>query len=352
MYPLIKRILFLLSPERAHHVAMSALSALAALPAGKALLRSVFGYTHPSLPRDAFGLRFPNPVGLAAGFDKDARYTDVLECLGFGFVEIGTVTPRPQPGNARPRLFRLPADRALINRMGFNNQGAAAAAARLRRRKGSVIIGGNIGKNKDTPLAEAFADYAEAFRALRDVVDYFAVNVSSPNTPGLRGLQEKEPLKDLLHRLQELNRQSPHPRPMLLKIAPDLNESQLDDILAIAREAGLAGIIATNTTIGRDGLRTPARLVEAMGPGGLSGRPLAERSTAVVRYLHRRSGGTMPIIAAGGISGPADVQEKLAAGACLVQLYTGFIYEGPSLMKRISRSLAGAPPAGGPVPHL
>ena len=266
--------------------------------------------------------------------------TDELAALGFGFVEIGTVTPRPQPGNPAPRLFRLPQDEALINRMGFNNDGAPAVAQRLaRRRNRQLIIGGNIGKNKDTPNAHAAADYVAAFEALAEVVDYFVVNVSSPNTPGLRELQEKKPLIDLLQQVQARNLARPVPRPLLLKIAPDLTNAQLDDILEIAQETQLSGLVATNTTIGRGGLRTDAGHVAALGAGGLSGRPLRARATEVIRYLHQKSGGALPIMGAGGIHSAADALEKLAAGAALVQLYTGFIYEGPGLVKQINRAV-------------
>ncbi|MEJ7658393.1 MAG: quinone-dependent dihydroorotate dehydrogenase [Hymenobacter sp.] len=291
--------------------------------------------------REVFGLKFPNPVGLAAGFDKNAVLTDELATLGFGFVEIGTVTPRPQPGNPAPRLFRLPQDAALINRMGFNNDGAAAVAARLAGRQNrQLIIGGNIGKNKDTPNERAADDYVAAFEALADVVDYFVVNVSSPNTPGLRELQDKKPLISLLQQVQARNLARPTPRPLLLKIAPDLTDAQLDDILEIARETRLSGLVATNTTISRDGLTTPTPTVAGYGAGGLSGRPLRARATEVIAYLHQKSRGELPIIGAGGIHSAQDALEKLAAGAALVQLYTGFIYEGPGLVKRINKAIS------------
>jgi len=301
----------------------------------RAMLKAMFVKKAPSLERTLWGITFPNPVGLAAGFDKDARFTDSLACLGFGFIEIGTVTPRPQPGNPQPRLFRLPADKALINRMGFNNGGAAAAAERLKKRKAHVIIGGNIGKNKDTPNEQATDDYEKAFLALYDVVDYFVVNVSSPNTPGLRALQDKEPLTQLLSHLQQLNREKGKRKPLLLKIAPDLTNEQLDDIIEIVRNTALDGIVSSNTTISREGLATPPDEVAAIGMGGLSGAPLKNRATEVVKYLHSRSNGTIPIIASGGIFTAADAQEKLDAGASLVQVYTGFIYEGPAIAKNI-----------------
>jgi dihydroorotate dehydrogenase len=341
---LAKPLLFKLDAERAHHLIFDNLKRAARIPGTTAVLRSLYNYQHPSLERELFGLKFPNPVGLAAGFDKNAVLTDELAALGFGFVEIGTVTPRSQPGNPQPRLFRLPADEALINRMGFNNDGAEAVAARLRlRHDRRLIIGGNIGKNKDTPNEQAGDDYVAAFKALADVVDYFVVNVSSPNTPGLRQLQDKEPLIKLLQQVQEVNQAHPTPRPLLLKIAPDLTDAQLDDILDIARETKLSGLVATNTTIARpETLRTPTPAVAAYGAGGLSGRPLRARATEVIRYLHQRSQGSLPIIGAGGIHSAHDAQEKLAAGAALVQLYTGFIYEGPGLVRQINQALVNA----------
>lgn len=339
MYPLIKKLLFLLPPEKAHHFVMNMLSFIAFIPGGKVLLRKWFCFDHPSLEKTFLGLPFPNPVGLAAGFDKDAKYVDLLDCLGFGFIEIGTVTPLAQPGNEKPRLFRLPDDKALINRMGFNNEGAAAAAERLKKRNSRILIGGNIGKNKITPNEEAVFDYEKCFHTLYDHVDYFVVNVSSPNTPGLRELQEKEPLMRLLLHLQLLNKQKPEPRPILLKIAPDLMEQQLDDIIDIVQQAGIAGIIATNTTISREGLKTPGRKIAKAGSGGLSGKPLQKRSTEVIRYLHAKTGGNLPLIASGGIFTLEDALEKLKAGASLVQVYTGFIYEGPAIVKKICEGL-------------
>lgn len=303
------------------------------------MLRLLYITHHESLERTIWGIKFPNPVGLAAGFDKDAKYVDPLACLGFGFIEIGTVTPRSQSGNPKPRLFRLPEDKAIINRMGFNNRGVGKASQRLRNRRERVIIGGNIGKNKDTPNEEAIKDYEECMQYLHSVVNYFVVNVSSPNTPGLRALQEKEPLTKLLQRLQEVNRQHRTPRPILLKIAPDLTNEQLDDIIDIIKTTELDGIVATNTTISREGLATATADVEEMGNGGLSGQPLRKRSTEVISYIHQRSNGKIPIIASGGIFTAADAKEKLDAGASLVQVYTGFIYEGPSIVKNICKGL-------------
>ncbi|WP_341838171.1 quinone-dependent dihydroorotate dehydrogenase [Chitinophaga pollutisoli] len=322
---------------------MHGLKVVNALPFGKNVLDGICRPKNNGLERKLWGLTFANPVGLAAGFDKDARFIDELAHLGFGFVEIGTVTPLPQPGNDQPRLFRLPQDEALINRMGFNNEGVRAAAKRLQKRKSNIIVGGNIGKNKLTPNEEAVSDYEKCFHALFDVVDYFVVNVSSPNTPGLRALQEKEPLKQLLHHLQMLNNQQSKPKPILLKIAPDLTTEQLDDIIEIVRETELAGLVATNTTISREGLTTPQSELDRIGMGGLSGRPMRERATEVIRYISQKSGGTIPIIAVGGIFTAADAQEKLDAGASLVQVYTGFIYEGPTIVKKICQGLSTQP---------
>lgn len=340
MYGFIKKILFSFPPESIHHSVMRGLKIVNGLPFGRNLLDAFCQPKGAGLERTLWGLRFPNPVGLAAGFDKDAKYIDELAHLGFGFVEIGTVTPLPQPGNDQPRLFRLPADQALVNRMGFNNEGARAAAKRLQKRRSNIIIGGNIGKNKLTPNEEAVSDYEKCFHALFDGVDYFVVNVSSPNTPNLRALQEKEPLKQLLHHLQTLNTQKSKSKPILLKIAPDLTDEQLNDIIEIVTETGLAGIVATNTTISRDNLQTPAGALEQIGAGGLSGLPVKERATEVIRYIHQKSGGKIPIIAVGGIFTAADAQEKLDAGASLVQVYTGFIYEGPAIVKKICQGLS------------
>lgn len=339
MYALLKPLLFRLSPERAHELTVDALQLLLKVPGGAAALRSWSSPKSEALHLRLFGLDFPNPIGLAAGFDKDGRYYRAMRHLGFGFIEIGTVTPRPQPGNPKPRLFRLPPDQALINRMGFNNEGVDALVGRLRDRPKDLIIGGNIGKNKDTPNERATDDYLLCFEKLFEHVDYFVVNVSSPNTPNLRDLQEKEPLTALLSTLQSRNHDRLRPKPLLLKIAPDLTDGQLDDILDIARDTGLAGLIATNTTVSRAGLTTHATQVAAMGAGGLSGAPLRERATEVIRYLHTKSGGTIPIIGVGGITNAADAIEKLEAGASLLQVYTGLIYAGPSLVRDICHEI-------------
>lgn len=309
------------------------------MPGIGAWMKAYYTVKSPQLQRKVFGLDFPNPIGLAAGFDKDAKGVDALSVLGFGFIEIGTVTPKSQPGNPQPRLFRLKEDQALINRMGFNNDGVEACVARLRKRKSKVLVGGNIGKNKITPNDEAVRDYELCFEALFNEVDYFVVNVSSPNTPNLRALQDREPLTQLLQRVQARNQTKSHPKPVLLKIAPDLNESQLDDIVAIVEETKLDGIIATNTTISRTGLQTAESRVEEVGMGGLSGAPVKDRSTEVIRYLHDKSNGSFPIIGVGGVQKPEDAWEKLQAGAALVQVYSGFVYEGPSMIRNINKYL-------------
>lgn len=338
---ILKPLLFLLQPEKAHHLTVSLLKTTLATPVVNFIFKKMMQFEHPSLERKLFGLTFKNPVGLAAGFDKDGKYYQAMAGLGFGFIEIGTVTPKGQEGNPQPRLFRLPQDEALINRMGFNNEGLTAFVERLKKgkRPEGVVIGGNIGKNKITPNEEATNDYTICFEALFPYVDYFVVNVSSPNTPNLRDLQEKEPLTQLLSTLQELNNAKSKPKPILLKIAPDLTDSQLDDILDIVETTKIAGLIATNTTIDRSSLKTAASTIEAIGNGGLSGQPLTARSTEVIRYLKTRSP-ELKIIAVGGIASPAQAIEKLNAGADLIQVYTGLIYEGPFLIKNINKAVA------------
>lgn len=333
----IRGILFQFRPEQAHHITTSLLKIICKIPGGIFIFKLLFGYKNKKLEREVFGIKFDNPVGLAAGFDKDAQFIDEFASLGFGFIEIGTVTPKGQPGNPKPRLFRLKADEALINRMGFNNQGVEYAVKMLKLKNSKVIIGGNIGKNKITPIEDATRDYELCFEALFEHVDYFAVNVSSPNTPNLRELQEKEPLKKLLMRLQERNSNKRSPKPILLKIAPDLTNDQLDDIIEIVEEVRLSGVIATNTTISREGLFTDKESIETIGNGGLSGRPVKDRSTQMIKYLKDHSKNPFPIIGVGGINSPADAIEKLEAGASLIQLYTGFIYQGPGLIKRINK---------------
>jgi dihydroorotate dehydrogenase len=303
-------------------------------------------YKPLDLPLECFGLQFRNPVGLAAGFDKNASYLEILDLLGFGHVEIGTVTPLPQSGNEKPRLFRLPVDKAIINRMGFNNDGMEVVRERLKdwrnRHAGSrLVIGGNIGKNKLTPNEDAWKDYVKCFKALHDSVDYFVVNVSSPNTPGLRALQEKDALAGIFHELQHLNMGYAHPKPLLLKIAPDLTEGQLQDICSLALELKLDGLVATNTTISREGLSPlSAQQATEIGPGGLSGKPLRERSNEVLRYLHQNTGGKIPLVGSGGVFTGEDAISKLEAGATLVQVWTGFIYEGPGIVRKICARLS------------
>lgn len=331
---LIRPILFQFDPEKVHHFTFSLIRLLHKIPLLGTLINSYYEVKNSKLECEVFGLKFKNPVGLAAGFDKDAKLYQELSNFGFGFVEIGTLTPKPQEGNPKKRLFRLKEDSAIINRMGFNNGGVEEAIFRLRENK-DVLIGGNIGKNKITPNEDAVNDYVFCFEALFDYVDYFVVNVSSPNTPNLRELQEKEPLKALLNTLQNLNIKKGNPKPILLKIAPDLTNEQLLDIIEIVNVTKIAGVIATNTTISRDGLTSENKLET----GGLSGKPLTKRSTEVIRFLSEKSNKSFPIIGVGGIHSPKDALEKLEAGASLVQLYTGFIYEGPKLIKQINQSI-------------
>lgn len=336
---LLKPLLFKLDPEKAHYLTFDLLKLGLGNPIGSSLSKALLKFEHPKLEKELFGLKFKNPVGLAAGLDKDAKVFNELACLGFGFIEIGTLTPKPQPGNDKPRLFRLPNDSAIINRMGFNNEGVDEAVKRLKQKKTTVIIGGNIGKNKVTANEDAVKDYEYCFNALFDVVDYFVVNVSSPNTPNLRALQDKEPLMALLNHLQNINNAKTKRKPLLLKIAPDLTDSQLDDIIEIVAATKIDGIIATNTTIAREPLTYPKNFIESIGMGGLSGKPLAKRSTEVIKYLKTKSNNAFPVIGVGGIHSAEDAIEKLNAGADLIQLYTGFIYEGPSLIKRINKAI-------------
>jgi len=347
MYKTIRNILFRFDAEKVHGFSMTSFKAACELPAMRAFLADQF---RPApLPLELFGLRFRNPIGLAAGFDKNASYLDVLDILGFGHVEIGTVTPLPQAGNEKPRLFRLPADRAIINRMGFNNDGMEAIARRLgdwrkQHPDSSLIIGGNIGKNKITPNEDAWTDYVKCFRSLAPLVDYLTVNVSSPNTPGLRELQEKDALAGIFRALQQENNQLDRRRPLLLKIAPDLTEGQLRDICELAVELKLDGLVATNTTISREGLSKDSLAgAQRYGAGGLSGAPLRKRSNEVLDLLYRYTAGKIPLIGSGGVFTGEDAREKMEHGASLVQVWTGFIYEGPAIVKRICASLASAP---------
>ncbi len=341
IYPFIRNSLFLLPPETAHNVSMKGLDLVAALPGINTLMRSYFQVQDPSLSKTVFGLHFPNPVGLGAGFDKNAAHLDGLEMLGFGFVEIGTVTPKPQAGNPQPRLFRIPDQKVLINRMGFNNDGVEVIAKRLKERKAStqsnLIIGGNIGKNKVTENQDAWKDYCTNFIGLEEVVDYFVVNVSSPNTPGLRELQEKEALRKIFTELQLINKNN---KPILLKIAPDLETSALDDIIALTSEVKIDGLVSSNTTLDRSLLNEANKIrVNELGAGGLSGLPLLQKSNQVLEYLYKGLGDKLPIIASGGIFKPADAKAKMDAGASLVQVWTGFIYEGPGIVKNILQAI-------------
>lgn len=331
---LIRPLLFCFDPEDVHYFTFRMIRFFSKIPGMSPIFRSLYLVSDPKLERTVFGLKFKNPVGLAAGFDKDGVLFNELSDFGFGFIEIGTLTPLPQPGNPKKRLFRLRPDSAIINRMGFNNGGVKAAAERLKKNK-NVLIGGNIGKNKVTPNENAGSDYLLCFESLYNYVDYFVVNVSSPNTPNLRDLQEKEPLTKLLKSLQQRNETMPKSKPILLKIAPDLTDGQLLDIIDIVADTKIAGVIATNTTISRDGLES-ANKTEA---GGLSGKPLAKRSTEVIRFLASKSSNAFPIIGVGGIHSAEDAIEKLEAGASLVQLYTGFIYEGPALVRSINNRI-------------
>ena len=379
MYNLLRRLLFCFPTETVHHFSMNMMKLGCSLGAIRQTISNQYVPSDGSLSKELFGLRFKNPVGLAAGFDKNALYLTELEALGFGFVEIGTVTPKPQAGNDKPRLFRLPKDKALINRMGFNNDGVNVVALRLKEwrekqaesQKSSrpvgksnsssasnagsnsrftihdsrLIIGGNIGKNKVTPNEDAWKDYEICFRALFDCVDYFVVNVSSPNTPGLRELQEKDSLRKILSHLQTINQQESgtetarKPKPLLLKIAPDLTWQQIDDVIDLAMEIKLDGLVATNTTISREQLQTTGQELQTIGAGGLSGAPVRIRSTEIVKYIHQKTRGQIPVIASGGIFTAEDAKEKLAAGAALVQVWTGFIYEGPAIVKNICNGL-------------
>jgi dihydroorotate dehydrogenase len=342
----VRPILFLSDPEKVHYRTFGFLKFLFRIPFFKSFVKKMYSEGEKSLHRNIFGLDFENPVGLAAGLDKNGTHIHELAAFGFGFIEVGTVTPLAQKGNDKPRLFRLPNDEALINRMGFNNDGVDALAARLKNRPKHLIVGGNIGKNKNTPNERAIFDYEICFRTLFNSVDYFAVNVSSPNTPGLRALQEKEPLLQLLNHLQEINSEltaknaiSKAYKPILLKISPDLNNQQLDEIIEVVISTRIDGIIATNTTLSRENLQSGKTIIENAGAGGLSGRPVNKRSTEIIRYLKKNSSGRFKIIGAGGIHSPEDAREKLNAGADLIQIYTGFIYEGPALVKKILKRI-------------
>ncbi len=343
MYKLLRSFLFLFDAEKVHYFSMNALKLICKIPFAKKIITSKYK-PNKNYQLSIINCQFYNPVGLGAGFDKNAKYLNELEALGFGFVEIGTVTPLPQTGNDKPRLFRLPKDKALINRMGFNNDGAEVIGERLKKVRSQksevrMIIGGNIGKNKITPNEDAWKDYEICFNALHNYVDYFVVNVSSPNTPGLRELQEKDSLKKILTNLQNERSKIKSKKPILLKIAPDLTLEQIDDVIDLALEIKLDGLVAANTTISRQQLLTPNSQLSTIGAGGLSGLPLQKRSTEIVKYIHQKTNGQILIIASGGIFTSADAQEKINAGASLVQVWTGFIYEGPAIVKNICKKL-------------
>lgn len=344
MYSLLRNFLFCFQPEAVHHFSMNSLKFLCRINFIQKIIAKCFQYNHSSLEIKLWNLSFKNPIGLGAGFDKNAKYLNELQLLGFGFVEIGTVTPLPQAGNNKPRLFRLVKDKAIINRMGFNNDGIQIIKERLiewRKNNSTttLIIGGNIGKNKITPNEDAWKDYEICFNELFDCVDYFVVNVSSPNTPGLRALQEKDALKKILSHLQNINQQKKYPKPLLLKIAPDLTKEQLDDIVDLSLETQLSGLVATNTTIERNNLQTDNNIINDIGAGGLSGKPLTKKSTEIIQYLAKQLNNQISIIASGGIFNDTDAKDKLNAGATLVQIWTGFIYEGPSIVKNICKRL-------------
>ncbi len=339
MYKLLRSVLFLFDPEKVHYFSMNNLKRLCKVPFIKRWITNTFKPKR-SIQSSIFNIPFPNKVGLGAGFDKNAKYLNELQCLGFGFVEIGTVTPKPQAGNNKPRLFRLPKDKALVNRMGFNNDGVQVVTERLKNWQlavGKLVIGGNIGKNKITPNEDAWKDYEICFTALHDYVDYFVVNVSSPNTPGLRELQEKEALRKILGNLQMLNAKKDKPKPILLKIAPDLSKDEINDVIDLALEIKLDGLVATNTTTQRKLPNTSPKILERLGLGGLSGLPLKNKSTEIIKYITQKTNGQIPIIASGGIFTGADAKEKMQAGASLVQVWTGFIYEGPGIVKKICK---------------
>jgi dihydroorotate dehydrogenase len=336
---LVRPLLFNFDPEKVHHLATGFLKPLFSVPVINSAVKNYATVKDKRLEKELFGLKFDNPVGIAAGFDKNAAFYNELGNLGFGFIEIGTVTPKGQPGNPKPRLFRLPKDKALINRMGFNNGGLDAAIKNLKNRKTKVIVGGNLGKNTATPNSEAVEDYVLLFKGLFDYVDYFTVNVSCPNISDLRELQDQDALLEILNRLQQINQKKPKPKPILLKLSPDLNNKQLDEVIDIVKQTGIDGVVAVNTTISREGLTTDKDRVKAIGKGGLSGKPVKDRSTEIIRYLAEKSNKAFPIIGVGGIFTPEDALEKLNAGADLVQVFTGFVYEGPFIARKINNYL-------------
>ena len=337
---LLRPILFLFDPELIHHISFFIIKIFVNIPGVKYLTKKNFSITSKLLEREVFGIKFPNPVGLAAGFDKNAELFSELSSFGFGFIEIGTVTPQPQPGNKKKRIFRLNKDQSLINRLGFNNKGVTYIKNNLKN-KGKIIIGANIGKNKNTPNVKAIDDYLSCFNNLYDCVDYFVINISSPNTPNLRDLQDKKPLTTLVRKLNLHRNKKKKRKPILLKISPDLSKNKLLDIISVVQKEHLDGVIATNTTVTRENLESEQKLTSESG--GLSGKKLTSKSNEVIRFIHEKSNGSFPIIGVGGIFSPADVIEKLKSGASLVQVYTGFIYEGPNIVKKINRELLKRP---------
>jgi len=333
---LLKPILFCIDPERVHKITFFFINLIFKIPLLSALISKIYSLNNPILETEVFGIKFPNPIGLAAGFDKNAKLYNEFSNFGFGFIEIGTVTPLPQEGNPKKRLFRLVSDEAIINRMGFNNIGVEEVVKRLKFNKG-VIVGGNIGKNKITDLNNYIQDYLICFEKLYPYVNYFAINVSSPNTEKLRDLQQRDLLKNLLEAIQKKNKSYSFPKPVLLKIGPDLSQDQLIDVVEVIKETSLDGIIATNTTVSRDNLSSSENLVNQ--EGGLSGKPISKKSTNIIKFLHEKSNGSIPIIGVGGIMNPDDAIEKIKAGASLIQLYSGFVYSGPSIVKKINNAI-------------
>jgi dihydroorotate dehydrogenase len=337
---LIRPLLFLINPETIHHLVVAIIRFVYKIPLIARILKAIYTFKSDTLKREFWGLKFPNPVGLAAGFDKNAGFFKEFMILGFGFIEIGTVTPLGQNGNPKPRLFRLPADQGLINRMGFNNLGLEAAIEKLKKKPAGLIVGGNIGKNTLTTNERAVDDYAKCFDGLYPYVDYFVVNVSCPNICDLSELQDKELLGGILTRLAEIRGLKERKKPVLVKISPDLNFAQIDDVLELIALTGMDGIVATNTTITRENLLTDSEVIKKIGNGGLSGKPLRNKSTEIIKYIAKKTSGKLIIIGAGGIMSPDDAIEKINAGADLIQIYTGFIYEGPGIVRRINKALS------------
>jgi len=340
MYKLVRKILFSISPERVHRITVKFLSIISHLPLMQNLLQWIYTYNNPSLEREVFGLKFKNPVGFAAGFDKNGDYYNILNNFGFGFVEIGSVTPEPQPGNPRPRIFRLVEDNAIINRMGINNNGVKYTVGRLQKNPPRLIVGGNIAKNTKTPNEDAGKDYEKAFSLLYDYVDYFVINVSCPNVKDLTDLQSLEATADIIDRLLALRRYFDDYRPILMKISPDISREHLDSLLDLMLISGIDGVVATNTTRSRDNLISDSEKIAAIGNGGLSGAPLYEKSLDIIRHIHEYTKGILPIVGVGGIMTPEQAKEMLDAGASLIQIYTGYIYNGPGYVKKILKYIA------------